>query len=295
MPYYGDRLGRSEFNARASDAEWRAGHNLWWAAWNSVPAASLPNDEIALTRYADLGRDVKAFRKLRGLALHGFVLCSDGRLYHPWLAKLALEAWERRIRERERKKRWRDGQRHSVDGVIDVSEDVSGTSPGRGQSHDVPVSGTDDRRGQDRTGQEKEEESDGPRKRGARLPNDMALPSEWRAWCAERRPDLDPDTVWLEFHNYWTSKPGRDAVKLDWFKTWQNRVMNVRGASHGKTNGKPALTATEGLFAGAAIALRRDAERERDRNHGPDIRPVEPLPDGERRTPDPRVPDGGLA
>lgn len=109
MPYYGDRLGRSSFNSVCSDSAWRAGHNLWWAAWNNVPASSLPNDEAQLARYADLGRDIKGFRKVKEDALHGFVLCSDGRLYHPFIAELALQAWDKRLKERERKARWRAG------------------------------------------------------------------------------------------------------------------------------------------------------------------------------------------
>jgi hypothetical protein len=96
MPLLGQHLFGSEFNARADDSEWRAGVTLWWAAWCQVPAASLPDDDIALCRFADLGRDVKVWKRLRANALHGWVKCSDGRLYHPLLAKQALIAWDKR-------------------------------------------------------------------------------------------------------------------------------------------------------------------------------------------------------
>lgn len=160
MPYYGDRLGRSEFNARVNDATWRAGHNLWWAAWNNVPASSLPNDEVSLTRFADLGRDVKAFRRLRDDALHGFIECSDGRLYHPFLASLALAAWERRVAEREKKRKWR--QRKTVDSPVPET----GTRPGRDRDETVPEpsrpgsrdrSGTVEKTGEDRTGEDRKD------------------------------------------------------------------------------------------------------------------------------------------
>jgi len=119
MPLLGQHLFGSEFNARANDSEWRAGLTLWWAAWCQVPAASLPDDDVALCRFADLGRDVKLWKKLRNKALHGWVKCSDGRLYHPTLAKQALLAWgkrkvnkedrssaaERKAREREARSR----------------------------------------------------------------------------------------------------------------------------------------------------------------------------------------------
>lgn len=96
MPYYGDRLRESGLNARATDAEYRAAHNLWWSAWKQTPAASLPNDDIDLCRLADLGRDMRSWEKIRERSLHGFVVCSDGRLYHPVLAAIALEVWEGR-------------------------------------------------------------------------------------------------------------------------------------------------------------------------------------------------------
>jgi len=106
MPYYGAALAGSEFNAAVSDAGYRAAHNLWWACWHQVPAASLPNDDIALARFADFGRDIRKWRKLKNEALHKFVLCNDGRLYHRFLSLLAVEAYTRRLSDRNRKKRW---------------------------------------------------------------------------------------------------------------------------------------------------------------------------------------------
>lgn len=102
MPLYGDRLFGSDFNAQSTDAEWRAGVTLWWAAWKQVPAGSLPDDDVALARLADLGRDVKAWKKLRVNALRGFVKCTDGRLYHKVIAEVALAVWEKRKAFRDR-------------------------------------------------------------------------------------------------------------------------------------------------------------------------------------------------
>ena len=108
MPFFGTHLFGSEFNAVCTDAEWRAGLTLWWAAWNQQPAGSLPDDDGALCRLADLGRDLKAWNKIKGRALHGFVKCSDGRLYHGFLCRQVLVAWEKRVQERERKRKWRE-------------------------------------------------------------------------------------------------------------------------------------------------------------------------------------------
>ena len=137
MPYYGDHLARSTLNARISDAGYRAAHNLWWAAWNSVPAASLPDDEIILTRLADLGRDVETFRRIKDECLHGFIRCSDGRLYHIFLAGIALDAWGRRLHDRERKRQWR------------LSQGRDGDATGTGHGRDTPLTG--EKTGQDRT------------------------------------------------------------------------------------------------------------------------------------------------
>jgi hypothetical protein len=136
MPLFGNHLFGSEFNSGCSDAEWRAGVTLWWASWNQVPAASLPNNDTALARLADLGRDVKGWRKVKQRALHGFVECLDGRLYHRFLSKQALVAWEKRVKEREKKRRWREGK----DGPGDRDNSKKGPGPngghGGGQARD---------------------------------------------------------------------------------------------------------------------------------------------------------------
>ena len=67
---------------------------------------------------ADYGRDLKSWAKIRDRALHGFVLCSDGRLYHPMLCREAVKAFDfrlasdkRRAADRERLKAWREARR----------------------------------------------------------------------------------------------------------------------------------------------------------------------------------------
>jgi len=137
MPYYGAALAGSDFNAAVSDAGYRAAHNLWWACWQQVPAASLPNDDIALARFADLGRDVKRWKKLKTEALHAFLLCSDGRLYHRFLAKLALETFRRRLTDRNRKKKWQE-ERGSP--ASENAEIVGGNAEKRKQNGSLPSS-----------------------------------------------------------------------------------------------------------------------------------------------------------
>ena len=75
---------------------------------------------------------------------------------------------------------------------------------------------------------------------GTRLDADFSLPEDWRVWAAERRGwnDADVDAEALLFANHWQSRGGRSALRLDWFKTWQNWVLvshrkerSARGAS----------------------------------------------------------------
>lgn len=96
------RLFNSEFHARSDDPVWRAGLTLWLKSFHQVPAASVPDDDVALARLAELGRDVKTWKKLREGALYGWIQCSDGRWYHPVVVEKALEAWNGKKAQRAR-------------------------------------------------------------------------------------------------------------------------------------------------------------------------------------------------
>lgn len=87
------RLRDSKFAAAAEGEAFRAGILLWCAAWHQLPAASLPDDDVELANLAGYGRVLKEWKKVRASALHGFVKCSDGRLYHPVIAEKALAAF----------------------------------------------------------------------------------------------------------------------------------------------------------------------------------------------------------
>ncbi len=87
------RLFGSGFDATGDDTAWRCGLTLWLKSWHQVPAASLDDDEALLAKLAGLGRDMKTWARVRAGALRHWVKCSDGRLYHPVVAEIALEAW----------------------------------------------------------------------------------------------------------------------------------------------------------------------------------------------------------
>ena len=102
MPLDVMRLLNSEFYAIASDAEFRAGATIWFSSWHEVPAASVPDCDKILCHLARLGRDMRKWKRVKDVALRGWVKCSDERLYHPIVAEKAMNAWREKLRRRAR-------------------------------------------------------------------------------------------------------------------------------------------------------------------------------------------------
>lgn len=145
MPLFGHNLFSSSLYTESTDAEFRAAMRLWWSAWNQVPAASLPASDQALATLADYGRDLKGWAKVKERALQGFVLCSDGRLYHRFLAPEAVDAYERRLKamrkrdeDRKRLKEWRE-RRAKQDGNDSSNEHESATDTPSDTPSETPV------------------------------------------------------------------------------------------------------------------------------------------------------------
>jgi hypothetical protein len=93
---------------------------------------------------------------------------------------------------------------------------------------------------------ETETETDIPsfaKSRGARFTL-AQLPEDWRGYCKNKRPDLDPETVFELFRNHWIAKPGKDGVKADWTATWRNWVLRE---SVGKRSHSSADVAAEAM------------------------------------------------
>jgi len=105
MPLEIVRLGDSDLVALSTGDEFKAAVMLWAKAWQQVPAASLPDDDRILARMA--GYNLTDWRAMREMALRGWVKCSDGRLYHPLIADLAINASAKRRGQAERaNSRW---------------------------------------------------------------------------------------------------------------------------------------------------------------------------------------------
>lgn len=102
MPLDVVRLRDSRLVSHATGEGFRCAVLLWCVSWHQVPAGSLPDDDIQLAAYAGFGRALKEWKKNRADALHGWVKCEDGRLYHPVVAEKAREAWQSRLEQRYR-------------------------------------------------------------------------------------------------------------------------------------------------------------------------------------------------
>jgi hypothetical protein len=138
MPLHGDRLFGSATWIAASPEAKVAALRLWWRSFaHEVPAGSLPDDDMMLADYAGYGVGVKAWRKVKAQAMRGWILCTDGRLYHRTVAEVALEAWDQRKRNREKQARWRNKDR-SVTPSVTVTE--TGTQPFRNAGSEGKVS-----------------------------------------------------------------------------------------------------------------------------------------------------------
>jgi hypothetical protein len=92
MPLDVVRLRDSKISAMVSGDEFRAAVLLWCASWHQKPASSLADDDVELAQLAGYGRVVGEWQKVRSGALHGWIKCNDGRLYHPVVAEKAIEA-----------------------------------------------------------------------------------------------------------------------------------------------------------------------------------------------------------
>lgn len=104
MPMDVVRILDSDLFALSTGEEFKASLALWCKAWLQVPAASLPDDDRVLAHLSGAGT---RWKKIREMALRGWIKCSDGRLYHPVVAEKAAEAWKHRLAQRERaNKRW---------------------------------------------------------------------------------------------------------------------------------------------------------------------------------------------
>lgn len=91
--------------------------------------------------------------------------------------------------------------------------------------------------------------------KGTRLPADFSLTADMVAWVNDRALNVDLELETEKFKNYWESKTGANATKLDWVKTWKNWILNTqsygkitKGRTDNRTN-RAKLGDYENIFA----------------------------------------------
>lgn len=95
--------------------------NVWTGAWQNVPAGSVEDDDDVL---ADLAMcDPARWAEVKDDVMHGWVKCSDGRLYHPVVAEKVIEAWKTRVDHRVKMMKTRIGKvRKQLAGEADPNQ-----------------------------------------------------------------------------------------------------------------------------------------------------------------------------
>jgi hypothetical protein len=186
MPLEVDRVLRSALATIPNhEARWL---NVvsWCVSWHEVPAASLPNDETQLAHRLGYGDNLRRFRAVvEAGGLRGWVLCSDGLLYHPVVAEKALEALGRKTKAtRAAEARWSGSKKvePSTNRGRTVRERPTKAPRTKGQlienvQPDLCVSNAIERRGED-----KERKSTLPSEESPKPVSDARMPPEAEVW-----------------------------------------------------------------------------------------------------------------
>jgi hypothetical protein len=220
MPLDAARLLDSDLFALSTGDEFKAALALWCKSWVQVPAGSLPDDDRVLAHLSGAG---SKWKKVKDMALRGFVKCDDGRLYHTIVCEKANEAWSKKqsYRDRSKKgnaKRWGSQK----DGVEQSKSDPSGTPSGTGEAVLEPPKGEG----------EGQREGEGKTPSGQKAETDYAFCGEvvrlnkrdydnWRERFS-RIADFDAELTALD--SWLTGQP--EAKRKNWFGScapWLNR------------------------------------------------------------------------
>jgi hypothetical protein len=93
-----------------------------------------------------------------------------------------------------------------------------------------------------------------PAKNGTRLSPEWFLPKDWGEWSLSLGMEVGEVRTEAElFLNYWTSKAGKDARKLDWAAVWRTWCLNSikwKGRGNGKQTRADGFTEALGLALG---------------------------------------------
>lgn len=193
-----ERLLASELVALCSPQEGWAALMLWARAWQQKPPGSLPNDEKVLAAFSR----AKSWKQVREMALRGFILCADGRLYHPMLAAEAMRCWESRLKyeadkakNAEKLRSWRAAQQEKNQSKTgSETTDVTGYETGSVTGYETGKKGKGIGEGKKNKTIGTSTAISAPKSRA--IPNPPAQPGDWLAHFRDKHGvEFDPSNV----------------------------------------------------------------------------------------------------
>lgn len=227
FPYYFERFEGSDRVWSMSLAEEGAYHRAIRLAWKYGTVSADPE---TLAARIQKRCTVKIAEKV--LTMFEADTSQPGRMFHPTVEEIRAEQEQKYL---NRVKGGKASRKAAL--VNDANKDTSSITLAELEQY----SGLIDKKREDKEiRKEKDKEKSPPQaappKKGTRLVEPFLLTAEMREYAAEKRPEIDANLETEKFCNYWRSKTGKDATKLDWPATWRNWILNAR-ANGG--NGKP--------------------------------------------------------
>ena len=180
-----------------------------------------PVEKLASLAGCTVTEAIRSIVELKLYDVAGVTLCNGQNVTRNSLVTLLSRSLKRELSDKEKTRLRVQKHRGNADVTVDV------TVQSKSNKKEVE--------------EEKKEETHkaaSPPK-GSRLPEPFLLTKEMRDYAFEKRPTLDVSEETEKFCNYWRSKTGRDATKLDWPATWRNWILNAKGNGNG-TNHKPS-------------------------------------------------------
>jgi len=222
MPFYvGDYLGDTQ---RLTTEQHGAYLLLMLDYWRNGPP---PDDDAVLQQITKLDR--AAWKRHRPTLMRMFQV-ADGEWRHKRIDKELANAEQNAERRTSKAKaaaqaRWGNAASTASSNAPSMPHAVRQECPPQSPSSEK---------------KNPPDKSGGSRERGSRLQADFEMPDDWLEWAAAERhwSREGAEAEAANFKDFWLSKTGKDATKMDWRATWRVWVRNSR---------RPGIVAHGGL------------------------------------------------
>lgn len=268
MPMDVARVRDSDFASLADAEAFRSGFMLWCASWHQLPAGSLPNDDRVLAKLAGFGRVVDEWLKIKAEAMHGWVMCSDGRWYHPVICEKANEAWEgkqqhayAKFADRMRKKNKALASDGKPMGIIPTMEQW--LSSGKAESFLNPSAGNPPEKPLKGQGQGQGQGKDNTQGAGAEsaaaevwTPDLNQLNGQLKMSGDQEVTQDQVQVVLMDFTPHYESHHLSDGQRLSKLRQWISKAQRQGVAPFSKPKARPAVGATSTPPAAHSLDLK---------------------------------------